>query len=95
MDKEIVAQAKREAEEAYSIYINIKKDYLSAESDWVKKLEKFKKLDYQLALTDGRFKRYSFKEYKQKEYKQKEPPNLTLEQIQGILSKLGINLIEY
>ena len=49
MDKETVAQARKESNEAYLIYATLKIPYLKAEENWLKKLYRFKEFDYQLA----------------------------------------------
>jgi phage terminase Nu1 subunit (DNA packaging protein) len=89
MDQEIVNKARKEAEEAYLIYANLKETYHKAEQDWLKKSRRFKDFDYQLAQTDGRLKKISSNE---KERKEKKLPELTLEQLQSIAEKLGVNI---
>ena len=88
MDKETVERAKKESDEAYLIYSNLKAQYQEAEKDWLKKSRRFQDFDYQLALTDGRFKKLP----PAGECKQKKKPTLTLEQLQTIASKLGISI---
>ena len=88
MDKETVAQARKESDEAYLIYTTLKIPYLKAEENWLKKLHRFKEFDYQLALVDGRFKRVSFG----RKYKEKKPPELTMRQLKNIIEKLNIDI---
>ena len=88
MDKETVAQARKESDEAYLIYTTLKIPYLKAEENWLKKLQRFKEFDYQLALTDGRFKKVSFG----RECKEKKPPELTMEQLKNVIEKLNIKI---
>jgi len=88
MDKETVAQARKESNEAYLIYTTLKIPYLKAEENWLKKLHRFKEFDYQLALTDGRFKRISFG----RKCKEKKPPELTMRQLKNIIEKLNIDM---
>ena len=88
MDKETVAKARKESEEAYLVYANLKSTYLQAESDWLKKSRRFKDFDYQLALTDGRLKQIPSGE----ERKQKKQPELSLDQLKAIAEKLGVNI---
>ena len=88
MDKETVAQARKESNEAYLIYATLKIPYLKAEENWLKKLHRFKEFDYQLALTDGRFKRIS----SGRKCKEKKPPELTMRQLKNIIEKLNIDI---
>jgi hypothetical protein len=89
MDKETVDLARKESEEAYLIYANLKATYLSAEQDWLKKSRRFKDFDYQLALVDGRLKKIP----SGGEHKEKKQPELTLEQLKSVIAKLGVNLV--
>lgn len=88
MDKETVDRCRKESEEAYLIYSNLKEQYLEAERDWLKKSRRFRNFDYQLALTDGRLKKIP----PGGEKKEKKAPELTLEQLQTIAAKLGVNI---
>jgi hypothetical protein len=88
MTKEEVDKARKESEEAYIKYANIKAIYIDAEKDWLKKSRRFKDFDYQLALTDGRYKKLP----PIAERKPKKQPELTLEQLQAIAAKLGVNI---
>jgi hypothetical protein len=88
MDKETVERAKKESDEAYLIYSNMKEQYKAAEQDWLKKSRRFKDFDYKLALTDGRLKKIP----PAGECKQKKTPELTLEQLRTIAEKLGVNI---
>ena len=86
MNKETVAQARKETDEAYLIYATLKIPYLKAQENWLKKLHRFKEFDYQLALIDGRLKKISSKG------KCKKPLlELTMEQLKNIIEKLDIN----
>jgi|GEM_PF-1891605 len=89
--QDIVNKARKEAEEAYLVYANLKQQYLMAENDWLKKSRRFKNFDYQLAEVDGRLKRISSADGS-KERKQKKQPELTLDQLQTIAAKLGVNI---
>lgn len=89
MDQETVNRVRKEAEEAYLIYANLKEQYLSAEKDWLKKSRRFKAFDYELAQTDGRLKKIKTTDDGRKTKKQ---PELTLDQLQAIAAKLGVNI---
>ena len=54
MDRETVDQAKKELREAYTKYAIIRKAFLEAEGEWMKKKKIFERYDYELALEDGR-----------------------------------------
>ena len=86
MDKETVAQARKETDEAYLIYATLKIPYLKAQENWLKKLHRFKEFDYQLALIDGRLKKIPYKGKCKKPFLE-----LTLEQLKNIIEKLDIN----
>jgi hypothetical protein len=88
MDKESVNQLQKEAEEAFVKLSLLKDAYYKAESDYLKKLSRFRNADYSLALIDGRLKKIPA----QGERKEKKQPELTLDQIKGIAEKLGIQL---
>ena len=88
MDKETVDKAKKESDEAYLVYSNLKAQYQEAEKNWLKKSRRFQDFDYQLALTDGRFKKLP----PAGECKQKKKPELSLDQIKTIAANLGINI---
>ena len=89
MDRETVNQAREEAEKAYTIYTNLQTASQKAGSEYFKKRERFQALDYELALTDGRFKAIP-----PGQKKEKKPAVLTLEQIQNIAEILGIKIEE-
>ncbi len=84
--KEEVDETKKEVQTFYNAYLIIKVAHDRAYDKWIKSRAKFESLDYQLALTDGRFKVVPSPE-KRKEKKQ---PELTMEQIKEIAEKLGI-----
>lgn len=88
MDKETVERAQREAEDAYTKLALLKEAYFKAESDYIKKVSRFRNFDYELAQTDGRLKKLK----PQGERKEKKQPELTLEQLKSIAAKLGFNL---
>lgn len=48
-------ELKKEAEEAYKIYKESKKETLRLEDIWIEKRKLFMKADYESAITDGRF----------------------------------------
>lgn len=86
--QEKVNELRKEAEEAYLIYANLKEQYLSAERDWLKKSRRFKDADYKKALVDGRLRKIPPSMRKE----DKKVPELTLEQLQSIAARLGINI---
>ena len=88
MDKQSVDLMQKEAEEAFVKLSLLKDAYYKAESDYLKKLNRFRSADYSLALTDGRLKKIPAAGEK----KEKKQPELTLDQIKGIAEKLGIHL---
>jgi hypothetical protein len=88
VDKETVDRCRKESEEAYLVYANLKTQYLEAEKDWLKKSRRFRDFDYQLALVDGRLKKIP----PGGEKKEKRAPELTLEQLQSIAAKLGVSI---
>ena len=87
MDKETVDRVRKEAEEAYLVYANLKETYIIAEADWLKKSRRFRSFDYELALTDGRLKKIP-----PGGHKEKKQPELTLEQLKSIAMTLGVNI---
>lgn len=89
MDKDLVCQAKKEAEVAWTKYSLLKDLYTKAENEYLEKRKRFEELDYQLALVDGRLKKLPPSGDGQKVKKQ---PELSLEQIKGIAEKLGVKL---
>ena len=89
MDQETVDQARKEAGEAYIVFEKAMKAYEAASTDWLRKKGIFQNLDYQLAMTDGRFKVIP-----PGQKKEKKPATLTLEQIQNIADILGIKIEE-
>ena len=87
MDKETVDRVRKEAEEAYKIYIELKSKYDKAAETYLKLNRRFQAFDYELALTDGRLK-----VYKTAHPKEVKPAVLTLKQLQDIANVLGIKL---
>lgn len=90
MNKETVDAARKEAEDSYLIYANLKATYQEAEQDWLKKSRRFRDFDYQLALVDGRLKKIP--PASDKVRKEKKQPELTLEQLKSIAATLGVNI---
>ena len=88
MDKSTVDQARKEAEEAYTKVSLLKDAYWKAEADYEKKVSRFRNFDYELAQTDGRLKKLP----SQGERKVKKQPELTLDQLKDIATKLGFDL---
>lgn len=86
--KEQVDILQKEAELAYQKLSLLKDAYFKAESDYIKKLSAFKNLDHRLALIDGRLKKIP----PSSERKVKKQPELTLDQLKSIASKLGFDL---
>ena len=90
MDKVTVDLARKEAEEAWTKVSLLKDAFYKAESDYIKKVSRFRNFDYELAQTDGRLKKVPSKE--QQERKPKKQPELTLDQLNTIAAKLGISI---
>ncbi len=88
MEKRQVDAARKEAEAAYLIYANLKATYKEAEKDWLKKSRRFKAFDYELAQTDGRLKKIP----PGGERKEKKQPELSLEQLKEIATRLGVGI---
>jgi hypothetical protein len=86
--QEMVNRARKDADEAYVTYANLKEQFAVAESDYLKKCRRFRDFDYKLALTDGRLKKLPTAG----ERKPKKQPELTLEQLKSIAAKLGVNI---
>jgi len=86
--QEQVNEARHEAEKLYTKYAILKDAYLKAEKEYLEKLNIFKKLDYQLAETDGRLKKIP----PSGERKEKKQSELTLEQLKTIAAKLGVDI---
>ena len=86
--QEQVNEVRKEAEKAYTKFALLKDAYKKAEKEYLTKLNIFKKLDYELAEIDGRLKRIP----PVAERKEKKQPELTLEQLQTIAAKLGVNI---
>jgi len=84
-----VDAARKEAEEAYVTYANLKAQMNIAEADWLKKSRRFKNLDYQLAEIDGRLKKIASAD---KEKKPTKVPELTIDQLKSIADKLGFSI---
>ncbi len=89
MDKSTVDQARKEAEEAYIKFSLLRDAFIKAETNYFKKLRRFKEVDYELALTDGRLKKIPAGE---KGRETKKQPELTLDQLKSIAAKLGVNI---
>ena len=87
MDKETVDLTRKEAEEAFEVYIKAKKVYEEAANHYMKLNRRFQSFDYELALTDGRLK-----VYKTAQPKEVKPATLSLLQLQSIAEALGIKL---
>jgi hypothetical protein len=86
--KEQVDALQKEAEVAYQKLSLLKDAYYKAESEYIKKLNRFRELDHHLALIDGRLKKVP----PGGERKVKKQPELTLEQLKTIAEKLGFDL---
>ena len=86
--KEFVEGLRKEAETAYTKYLLLKDSTEKAEREYLKKSQRFRELDYQLALVDGRLKKVQPKV----ETKKKKIPQLSLEQIKEVAIMLGIKL---
>ena len=86
--QEQVNELRKEAEEAYLKYANLKETFTQAEQEWMKKSRRFKDFDYKLALTDGRLKKVP----PGGEKKVKKQPELTPEQLKSIAATLGVNI---
>jgi hypothetical protein len=91
VEKWQVDNAKKEAGDAYQTYSLLKEQFTKAEKEYFEKSQLFQKLDYQLALTDGRMTKVTSAKATQKVQKQ---PALTLEQLKTIAEKLGFSLTE-
>ena len=89
VSKEYVEGLRKEAEVARSKYLLLNDACVKAEKEYLKTLQRFKDLDYQLALVDGRLKKLDSASSKKKE---KKMPELSLDQIKSIANKLGINI---
>jgi hypothetical protein len=87
MEKWKVDDARKEASEAYIKMSLLKDAALKAEADYLKKLNRFRSYDYELAQTDGRLKKLP----PQGERKTKKQPELSLDQLRVIAEKLGFN----
>jgi hypothetical protein len=90
VDKLTVDKAREEAERSYVKFSLLKDAYIKAESDYIKKVDHFKNLDYKLALEDGRLKKVPPSEGKER--KTQKQPELTLDQLKAIAAKLGVNI---
>ena len=88
MDKETVDKAREEAEQAWTKFSLLKDAYIKAESDYIKKLSRFKNFDYELAQVDGRLKKVP----PSGERKPKKQAELTLDQLKSIAATLGVNI---
>ena len=88
MTKEIVDQARKEAEVAYTKYALLKEAYVKAENDYLHKSRRFQNFDRELAETDGRLKKLP----PQGQRKEKKQPELTVDQLRKIAATLGINI---
>jgi hypothetical protein len=90
VDKPTVDQLRKEAEESWTKLSLLKDAYFKAESDYIKKLNKFKDADYKLAQEDGRLKKLP--PSATKERKTQKQPGLTIDQLKSIADKLGVKL---
>jgi hypothetical protein len=88
VDKETVDRVRKEAEESWTKMSLLKDAYFKAESDYIKKLNRFRNFDYELAQTDGRLTKIPSRQ----ERKPKKQPELTLEQLKSIAATLGVNI---
>jgi NADH dehydrogenase/NADH:ubiquinone oxidoreductase subunit G len=86
--KEFVEGLRKEAETAYTKYLLLKDSTEKAEREYLKKSQRFRDLDYQLALVDGRLKKVQPKV----ETKKKKIPKLSLEQLREIAITLGVKI---
>ena len=88
VSNEFVESLRKEAEIAYTKYLLLKDSANKAEKDYLKKSQRFRELDYQLALVDGRLKKVQPKV----ETKKKKMPELSLEQLREIAITLGVKI---
>ena len=88
VSKEFVESLRGEAEIAYTKYLLLKDSANKAEKDYLKKSQRFRELDYQLALVDGRLKKVQPKV----ETKKKKIPQLSLEQLKEVAAILGVKI---
>jgi hypothetical protein len=88
--KQQVDTAREEAEHAYTKYHLLKEAFLKAEKEYLDKVKKFKKLDYELAEIDGRLKKIP--SASSKERKMQKQPELSLDQLKAIAERLGFDL---
>lgn len=86
--KEFVEGLRKEAETAYTKYLLLKDSTEKAEREYLKKSRRFRDLDYQLALVDGRLKKVQPKV----ETKKKKIPQLSLEQLKEVAAILGVKI---
>jgi len=89
--KEQVEEAKKAAGIAYTKYKLLSDAFRAAEREYFEKSKEFQKLDYDLAMTDGRLKKVQPGESGTRRRKQ---PELTLDQLKAIAEKLGFDLNE-
>lgn len=92
MDKETVNQARVEAEQAHTKLNLLRECYNKALVEYNEKSELFRKLDYELALEDGRLIKLPSATPGQR--KMKKQPELSLDQLKAIATKLGFDLTE-
>ena len=88
MDKTTVDAVRVDAERAYIIYANLKKQFEEAQLTYIRLSRKFQDYDHCLALTDGRLKKIP----PSTQRKPKKQPELTLEQLKSIAATLGVNI---
>ena len=86
--RKVVSEARKVVEASFIKMSLLKDAFYKSEKDYIKKLEQFKTMDYELALKDGRFKKLP----SQGERKEKKQPQLTLDQLKSIAEKLGFDL---
>jgi hypothetical protein len=90
VDQETVDRSRKEAEEAYIKLSLLKDAFWKAESDYMRKVSRFRNFDYELAQTDGRLKKIPSSTQR----KEKKQPELTLDQLKSIALKLGFDLTQ-
>ena len=87
--KEFVEGLRKDAEIAYTKFKLLQDQAVKAETEYLEKSDRFKRLDYELAKIDGRMQRIP-----EKVKKLKAQPELSLDDILLIAAKLGIKIVE-
>lgn len=87
--KEYVEKLRKEAEAAHTKYLLLKDQATRAESEYLEKSKRFRDLDYQLALVDGRMKKV---ESGEKKGKKVDIGSLSLDDILSLAAQLGVSL---